>query len=257
LQAQGRPTVLTHLGENVSSVAEADKVAAHYTELLSRVTERGLDAQISVKLTQLGLDVDREACAHHLLDLARSSDQRANYLWIDMESSGYVDVTLELYRRARAVSSRVGVCLQAYLHRTKADLDALLPLGGGIRLVKGAYNEPPEVAMPRKKDVDENYVALSRRALEGRRQDAFFAIGTHDARLVARLQAFITERQAPRQAYEFEMLFGIQRSLQDRIVRGGWPLRVLISYGEYWFPWYMRRLAERPANVLFVMKNLF
>jgi proline dehydrogenase len=175
-----------------------------------------------------------------------------------MESSAYVDATLDLYRRARASSKRVGVCLQAYLRRTPADLEALLPLRPALRLVKGAYQEPAERAFPRKSDVDQAYFALATRALGASGTGAdILAIGTHDARLVQRLRATIAERGLPRSAYEFEMLYGIQRALQARLVAEGQRLRVLISYGAYWFPWYMRRLAERPANVAFVARNLF
>jgi proline dehydrogenase len=259
LQQQGASSVLTQLGENIKDADEADGVARHYLDVLDQSAARGLDAQISVKPTQLGLDLDFESCLTRLAILLDRVDRHSSFVWIDMESSAYVDATLDLYRRARASSNRVGVCLQAYLRRTPADLEALLPLRPALRLVKGAYQEPADRAFPSKGDVDEAYFSLARRALgeSGGAAAAILAIGTHDARLVERLRAVIAERGLPRSAYEFEMLYGIQRGLQARLVAEGMPLRVLISYGAYWFPWYMRRLAERPANVWFVARNLF
>jgi proline dehydrogenase len=255
---RGTGTILTHLGENLASLDEAEVVTRHYLELLDRVHAAGLNAQVSVKLTQLGLDLGADACAANLEALVDRAEARGNMLWIDMESSKYVDPTLELYRRVRRRSARTGVCLQSYLRRTSADLETLLPLAPAIRLVKGAYREAADVAFPKKSDVDENYFRLASRML---RPDVLrgtlLAIGTHDARLIERLRAAIAERGPEAPAHEFEMLYGIQRALQARLVSERAPLRVLISYGEFWFPWYMRRLAERPANVLFVAKSLF
>ena len=175
-----------------------------------------------------------------------------------MESSPYVDRTIDLFRRLRQRSSRVGVALQAYLHRTAEDIERLLPLGAAIRLVKGAYLEAPAVAFPSKRDVDQNFFTLACRLLGAEAVSAggLLHIATHDGALVDRLQAFIATHRVPRSAYEFAMLYGIQRPLQTRLVQAGVPLRVLIAYGPHWFPWYMRRLAERPANLAFVVKNL-
>jgi len=216
-----------------------------------------LNAQISVKPTQLGLDLDLETCFRHLMTLVERASLTGNFVWIDMESTKYVDLTLELFRRARGVSSRVGVCLQAYLRRTAADLESLLPLDPAIRLVKGAYMEPPSLAFPRKKDVDENFFRLASRLLDQdtQRAGAMVAIGTHDPRLVERLRARLRDDRAP-VACEFEMLYGIQPRLQARLLDERQVLRVLISYGKFWFPWYMRRLAERPANVWFVVRSM-
>lgn len=251
-------TILTRLGENVSSLTEARAVTAHYLEVIDRVAAGGLDTNPSVKLTQLGLDLGIDACEEHLRDLVAHAEARSRVVWIDMESSKYVDPTIELFRRARERSTAVGVCLQAYLRRTPADLEALLPLAPAIRLVKGAYREEASVALPRKADVDEQFFHLASRLLApGLPAGTFLGIGTHDGRLVDRLRAVIAKRGVTPSSYEFAMLYGIQRPLQARLVEEGAPLRVLVSYGEYWFPWYMRRLAERPANVLFVAKNLF
>ena len=257
-QERGTGTILTHLGENLSSLDEAEGVTQHYIDLIDGIAGQGLNAQVSVKLTQLGLDLGVEECYRFLLRLVEHSDRCGNMLWIDMESTKYVDRTLDLYRRIRATSARTGVCLQAYLHRTAADLEALLPLAPSIRLVKGAYKEPPELAFPQKSDVDENYFTLASRMLQPDvPAGTLLGIGTHDENLVRRLRDVIGRLQVAPSRYEFEMLYGIQRPLQARLVAEKQPLRVLISYGEFWFPWYMRRLAERPANVLFVAKGMF
>jgi proline dehydrogenase len=259
LQEWGASSVLTQLGENVADADEADAVKRHYLDVLDRAAARGLDGQISVKPTQLGLDLDRDMCRRNLNRLVDRAGERDNFVWIDMESSPYVDPTLDLFRGARARSPRVGVALQAYLFRTAADVEALLPLGSAIRLVKGAYLEPPSIAYPRKADVDENFYRLACRLLSeaAQRAGGLLHVATHDGRLVDRLKTFIWQQKVPKTAYEYAMLYGIQRPLQQRLVQGGEPLRVLIAYGEYWFPWYMRRLAERPANVGFVVRNIF
>jgi len=259
LQAQGVHAIFTKLGENLTRADEAEGVTRHYLEVLDTVRAAGLDAHISVKPTQLGLDLDHELCFRNLQRLVDRAEERNNFIWIDMESSAYVDRTLDLFRRTRARSTRIGIALQAYLYRTEKDVESLIPLGSAIRMVKGAYLEPPEIAYPKKGDVDENFYKLSRRLLgeDARRAGGLLHIATHDPRLVDRLIASIDEQRVPTAAYAFAMLYGIQRPLQQRLVHAGRPLRVLVAYGEYWFAWYMRRLAERPANVWFVVKNVF
>lgn len=251
--------MLTRLGENITRADEAEEVTQHYFQVLDKVSASGLDAQISVKPTQLGLDQDPALCRANLDRLLERTEQRNNFLWIDMESSPYVDPTLELYRYGRAKSSRIGIAVQAYLFRTGQDVESLIPIGSAVRVVKGAYLEPPDIAFPKKSDVDENFFNVCVRLLQ---PDAIAAgcllhIGTHDIALVDRLKAWIAANHVPASAYEFAMLYGIQRGQQQRLAKEGQRLRVLISYGEYWFPWYMRRLAERPANVWFVVKNMF
>jgi len=257
-QTQGIGTIFTRLGENVTRVDEAEEVTRHYLDVLDKVQAAGLRAQISVKPTQLGLDLDTALCFRNLQRLVERADARDNFVWIDMESSPYVDPTLDLFRRARAHSTRVGIALQAYLYRTAKDIESLVPLGAAIRLVKGAYLEPASIVYPNKADVDENFYKLSCRLLADDAQKAggLLHIATHDPVLADRLAAFIDERRVPASAYEYAMLYGIQRSLQQRLVASRRPLRVLIAYGEYWFPWYMRRLAERPANIWFVVKSV-
>jgi proline dehydrogenase len=257
-QARGVATIFTKLGENVTSAVEAEEVTRHYLDVLGKVQAAGLEAQISVKPTQLGLDLDKELCFRNLQRLIERADACNNLVWIDMESSPYVDPTLDLFRRARALSPRVGLALQAYLYRTAKDVESLVPLGSAIRLVKGAYLEPPSVAYPKKAEVDQNFYSLACRLLaeDAQRAGGLLHIATHDPRLADRLATFIDEQRVPKTAYEYAMLYGIQRPLQQRLVAAGRPLRVLIAYGEYWFPWYMRRLAERPANMWFVVKNI-
>lgn len=257
LKTRSIGTVFTHLGENIADPAEAERVTQHYIEVLNRVCALGLGTEVSVKLTQLGLDLDKELCYANLVKVIEHAGSNS-VVWIDMEASSYVDVTLELYRRARLGYPNVGVCLQAYLYRTADDLAALLPLGPAIRLVKGAYKEPPDRAFPRKKDVDENFFALAQRLLSGdaRRAGVRAAIATHDRKLIGRVIGFAKSNRLLRDRFEFQMLYGIQRAEQYRLAREGWRSVVLIAYGNYWFPWFMRRLAERPANVLFVARNL-
>jgi len=259
LAQAGIGALLTQLGEQVTSPAEAARVRDHYRDALDRMRAAGLPlpAQISVKLTHLGLDVDREACARHLLELARHAGETGSFVWIDMEESRYVDVTLELFRRACAVHDNVGVCLQAYLRRTPADLESLWPLRPAIRLVKGAYNEPPALAYPSKRDVDACYRALAAELLErAARSQASPVFGTHDRRIIAEVAARAAAHGLARGAYEVHMLYGIRSAEQRALAAAGIVVRVLISYGSAWFAWYMRRLAERPANVWFVLRSL-
>jgi proline dehydrogenase len=258
-QKLGINTILTRLGENLTRAEEFEEVTQHYLEVLDKVAAAGLDAHISVKPTQLGLDLDRGLCERNLDRLIERVELRGNFVWIDMEGSPYVDPTIDLFKRARAKSARVGIALQAYLYRTPKDVEALVPLGSAIRVVKGAYLEPPDIAYPKKSDVDEAFYTLCTRlvAPDAQKAGALLHIATHDIALADRLVAFIKQNAVPTKAYEFAMLYGIQRGQQIRLAREGYRLRVLISYGEYWFPWYMRRLAERPANVWFVIRTMF
>ncbi|HEX9303428.1 MAG TPA: proline dehydrogenase family protein [Thermoanaerobaculia bacterium] len=257
-RALGVGTVLTRLGENLVSAAEAEDVTKHYLDVLDRVHAERLDVEISVKLTQLGLDFSREECEAHLHDLAERARSRNNWVWVDMESTAYTDMTLEIYRRLRERFPNTGVCVQSCLYRTAADVEALIALGSGIRLVKGAYREPPDKAFPKKEDVDASYFRLAERLLSpGSREKGVRAIfGTHDPNLVRRIEELGRSKGLPPRDVEFQMLYGISRSEQLRLAAAGHRFRVLISYGEAWFPWYMRRLAERPANVLFVLRSL-
>ena len=258
-RALGVGTVLTRLGENVRNAAEAAEVTRHYLDVLERVRRESVDVEISVKLTQLGLDLSREECEKNLAVLVERARALSNWVWVDMEGTAYTDVTLDIYRRARAANANVGVCVQAYLYRTAEDLQSLVALGAGIRLVKGAYREPPDKAFPKKSDVDENFFKLSRQLLSpaAREKGVRAIFGTHDPVLLRRVEELGRSSRLPPEALEFQMLYGIRRQEQERLAKAGYRFRVLISYGDAWFPWYMRRLAERPANVLFVARNLF
>ena len=251
-------TVFTHLGENVKDGAEAQQVTEHYLEVLKRIGESGLPAEISVKLTQLGLDLSPDLCFEHLNAIVEGA-QKNSTVWVDMEASNYVDATLDLYRRALTVHSNVGLCLQAYLHRTKDDLEKLLPLRPSIRLVKGAYDEPPGIAFARKQDVDENYFELGKQMLRAKKEDRCprAALGTHDVALIKRLADFASAEGFAKKDFEVQMLYGIQRAEQERLASEGCTSIVLVAYGSYWYPWFVRRLAERPANLWFMVRNVF
>jgi proline dehydrogenase len=250
-------TVITALGERVTNAQEADAVRDHYLELLDQIKSRGLPTHISVKLTHLGLDLGREECLERVRTLATRAEQTGTFLWIDIEESWYVDVTLEVFRRARETHTKVGLCLQAYLYRTPADIEALMPLHPAIRLVKGAYREPAVVAFPRKRDTDDAYHKIGEQLLAAAARGAAFpVVGTHDLALIERIRSKASSLAVPDGGYEIHMLYGIrpseQRALRDR----GVHVRVLISYGTHWFPWYVRRLAERPANLWFVARSV-
>jgi proline dehydrogenase len=251
-------TVFTHLGENVADRAEAREVTEHYLEVLERIHAADLPAEISVKLTQLGLDLSSELCFENLQQIIQHENGKAT-VWVDMEASNYVDVTLDLYRRALQSHPNVGLCLQAYLYRTKKDLADLLPLRPSIRLVKGAYNEPSAIAFPKKEDVDENYFALAQELLRARAEGecARAAFGTHDVPLIRRLAQFVNQQGLEKREFEVQMLYGIQRAEQERLAREGCRSIVLVAYGTYWYPWFVRRLAERPANLWFLVRNVF
>lgn len=259
LKPAGLTTILTRLGENITKIEDAREVSDHYMGVIDKVKAAGLDAQISVKPTQLGFDQDPEICFNYCLALLQRAEAAGNFLWLDMESSPYVDGTIALYKRLRERSDKIGIAIQAYLFRTEKDIEELVRLGSAIRLVKGAYLEPANVAFPKKSDVDENYYKVAARLLQddNTKPGALVHIATHDLELQERLQKVIAERKVPQSRYEFAMLYGIQSSRQRELGRMGIPTRCLISYGEYWFPWYMRRLAERPANIWFVVKNIF
>jgi proline dehydrogenase len=251
-------TVFTYLGENIKDRSEARQVAEHYLEVLEQIREKGMRAEISVKLTQLGLDLSPDLCFEHLKAIIERAP-RESIVWVDMEASNYVDATLDLYRRALTAYSNVGICLQAYLHRTRDDLVRLLPLRPSIRLVKGAYMEPPEIAFARKEDVDKSYFELGKQMLRTKKENRCVraAFGTHDVALIRRLADFAFAEGFDKSDFEVQMLYGIQRAEQERLAREGCTSIVLVAYGSYWYPWFVRRLAERPANLWFMLRNVF
>jgi proline dehydrogenase len=257
LARTGVPTLVTELGENTTTAAEARSVVDGYLRLLDDACASGVDMELSVKLTHLGFDQDEDQARRHVVELASAAGE--GVVWVDMESSAYVDGTLRVFREAKAERANLGICLQAYLRRTEADLEALLPLEPHVRLVKGAYLEPPQIAFPAKSEVDGSFRKLASRLLRERKAGRLGrpGIATHDPHMIGDAQRVAYELGLPADRWEVEMLYGIATGEQERLVRAGTPLRVLISYGTHWFPWYMRRLAERPANVAFVAKQLF
>lgn len=258
-KADGIATMFTRLGENVTQASEADGVAEHYIGVIDTIAARGLDGEISVKPTQLGFDFDPDRTLAHLERLAeRAAAAGGGTVWIDMESSAYTERTVALYERLRAGHANTGVCIQAYLRRTAADLQRLLPLDPSIRLVKGAYAETADVAYQSRHDVDANFVALAVSMLEAVRsgRTVRIGLGTHDIGLIEQIAAHATALGLERTAVEVEMLYGIRSAEQRRLAREGYLVRDLIAYGEAWYPWYMRRLAERPANVIFALRQL-
>jgi proline dehydrogenase len=251
-------TVFTHLGENIKDRAEAQQVAEHYMEVLKRIGEKGLQAEISVKLTQLGLDLSSDLCFEYVDSIVEHAP-KDSIVWVDMEASNYVNATLDVYRRVLSRHPNVGVCLQAYLHRTREDLTKLLQLRPSIRLVKGAYNEPPEIAFAQKKDVDENYFEIGKQMLAAKKTSTLVraAFGTHDVALIRRLSELASAEGFEKKDFEVQMLYGIQRAEQERLANEGCTSIVLVAYGSYWYPWFVRRLAERPANLWFMVRNVF
>jgi proline dehydrogenase len=257
LQAAGVRTMYTRLGENLEGLEEAEAVAAHYIDAIDQIVAARIDGEVSVKPTQLGLDLDPEVCFGHLVRIAEHAAANGSYVWIDMESSAYVERTIALYERLRAVQPRTGICLQAYLRRTAADFERLRPLDPAIRLVKGAYDEQEKVAYRDRRSIDANYVGLSVRfLLESRDRPVRLGLGTHDVTLIEQIVDQVESAGIGRDAYEIEMLYGIRADQQLRLAKAGYRVVSLIAYGEYWYPWYMRRLAERPANVWFALRQI-
>jgi proline dehydrogenase len=257
LAAAGQGILFTRLGENLSERSQAKAVAEHYHGVLDRGAASSPQVEISVKPTQLGLDIDPEATFGHLDGLARHAAAVGTWLWLDMERSPYVEPTLALYERLRAVHPNTGICLQAYLRRTPADLRRLMPLGPAVRLVKGAYDEPAIVAWRTRAEVSAAYLGLALPLAEAARDGrARLALGTHDAGLVRQVATFAGVVGVPRGRLEVHMLYGIRADELRRLAGEGFPAFTLIAYGEAWYPWYMRRLAERPANVVFALRQV-
>jgi proline dehydrogenase len=257
LSREGRGTVFTKLGENITRLDEAEAVRDHYLWLFDQIRERGLPGQVSVKPTQLGLDLSRDACAAHLRVLALKAESTGLLLWIDMEDSSYVDRTLQLYSELKAEYPSIGIAIQAYLKRTPADIERLLPLKPIIRLVKGAYAEPAHIAFAEKRDTDFAYFDLAVRMLQAAASgDCMPIFGTHDIPMVERIVKRAAEIGVPDGKYEIHMLYGVREADQRRLRSEGRVVKTLISYGSSWYKWYMRRLAERPANVWFVVRSM-
>lgn len=261
LEALGIRGILDHLGENVASAEDATRATEDYLLALARLPSAGLRSlpHLAVKLTHLGLDVDEGLCEDNLRRVVEHAARVGTVVEIDMESSAYTERTLNLYRRLAREHPNTRVAIQAYLYRSADDVERLIAEGiARIRLCKGAYQEPPHLAFPRKRDVDANYVRLMERLLspEARARGAYVAIATHDERILQHAQRRIAEWEIPPEAFEFQMLYGIRRDLQAALARQGFVVRVYVPYGTEWYPYFMRRLGERPANVWFVLRNL-
>ena len=251
--AQGFAVAATILGESVQDRDETLAVTDEYCRLLDAFAEEGLDANVAFKLTQVGLDIDSELAFENASRIAAAARQAGKTIRMDMEQSRYVDRTLAIYRRLRERYQNVGFVLQSYLYRSHADLVAMLPLAPNVRIVKGAYLEPPDLAYPRKRDVDENYCKLAELALSN---DGYTAIATHDPAIIDRVAQFAATRALPKQGrFEFQLLYGIATPLARSVLERGYRVRLSIPYGEHWFPYLMRRLAERPANLAFFVKG--
>ena len=253
LQERELPTMFTALGENVIELADARRVVEDYHEAYDRVAAAGLDTEFSVKPSHLGLDQDPQAALANLEELAATATEHDNWLWLDMESASYVDGTLDLYRKLRAGHPNVGVCLQAYLKRTAGDVDSLMPLDPTIRLVKGAYREPRELVFGSREVIDEAYRRLALLIIARKGPVGRLALGTHDVALIRQIETDVRGRDG----FEVHMLFGIRQADLLRMAGEGYRARSLISYGTNWYPWFMRRIAEKPVeNTLLALRNL-
>jgi proline dehydrogenase len=248
----GMHATLDYLGENASTTADAQKARDAYLEIFDRIAQERLHANVSCKLTQLGLDLSPEFCEGLVLSIAERAAAYDSFLRIDMEGSAYTQRTVDLVKRVRAQTPTVGTVIQSYLYRSESDVNDLLSVGCRIRLCKGAYKEDVEVAYPRKADVDGNYIRLMRMLLPS---GFYHGIATHDPRMIAATIRWAAEKQISKDDFEFQMLYGIRTDLQRQLVRDGYCLRIYIPYGRDWFPYVMRRLAERPANLMFFLRN--
>jgi proline dehydrogenase len=254
LQAQGLLVTLDHLGERVHSWEASTSAALDYVRLIEAMVAAGVERNISLKLTQMGIDVDRATCIDNLRRILEPAARHDCYVRIDMENSPYTDRTLEVFDTLWQLQYRnLGVALQAYLHRTEADVRRMNTLGARVRLVKGAYKEPPAKAHTRKQDVDAAFLALAQLLLD---EGTYPAIATHDEALITAVRAYVTSRRIPADRFEFQLLYGIRRDLQASLVAAGYRVRVYVPFGTDWFPYFMRRLGERPANVAFVLRSL-
>jgi proline dehydrogenase len=254
LNGEGIAATLDSLGESVKTEAEARHSAEVYHQLLDAIAAHGLKANVSVKLSQMGMDFDPRLAETIVGELVEHASGVDSFVRIDMEGSPYTEATVAITGRLQSRGrNRVGTVLQAYLYRTESDAERLLNQGIRIRLCKGAYKEPPGIAFPEKKDVDANYLRLAQKMITS---GVFCGIATHDEAIVKNLLGFVCERSVPKEAFEFQMLFGIRRDLQRRLVKMGFGVRVYVPFGSEWYPYFMRRLAERPANVIFLLKNL-
>lgn len=256
INAKGGSASFDHLNESVANAEETAEEVREYLQILARIDETGINSNVSIKLTQFGLEIDPELAYKNARQIVEDAARRGNFVRIDMEASGVTQVTLDLFKRLRSEFelNDVGIVLQSYLRRTYDDVQELLKIPARIRICKGAYNEPPEVAYPDKKEVDENYVRVMQALLSS---GVYHGIATHDPKMIEATVDYAEREGIGKEAFEFQMLYGVRRDLQTQLARDGYNLRVYVPYGKHWYPYFMRRLAERPANIWFILKNMF
>ena len=256
INAEGASATFDHLNESVGSATEAELEVKEYLSILSKIDDTGINSNASIKLTQFGLGLDPELAYKNARRVVQEAQRRGNFVRVDMEDSLVTQVTIDIFKRLRAEFglNDVGIVLQSYLRRTYADAEELVKLPARIRICKGAYNEPPEVAFPDKRDVDANYVRVMQLLLAS---GTYHGIATHDPKMINATTDFASREGIGKEKFEFQMLYGIRRDLQRQLARDGYNIRIYVPYGKHWYPYFMRRLAERPANVWFVLKNLF
>jgi proline dehydrogenase len=253
LNQKGISASFDHLGESITSETATREEVNEYVRVLDSIEENKLDSNVSVKLTQLGLDVSHELCYANTRKIVEAAAGYGNFVRIDMEESSKVDATLEVFKRLRNEFENVGIVIQAYLYRSEKDIEELLKIRARVRLCKGAYKEPASVAFPDKVDVDANYIKLTKLLLTS---GIYHGLATHDENMIAAAEQLTRELSIASDKFEFQMLYGIRRDLQEKLVREGYRMRVYVPYGRYWYPYFMRRLAERPANIWFVLRNM-
>ena len=256
INAENCTASFDHLNESVASESEAEAEVTEYLNILSRIDETKIRSNVSIKLTQFGLGLDKELAYRNARRVVEEAHRRGNFVRVDMEDSAVTQVTIDIFKRLRDEFdlNTVGIVLQSYLYRTYADAQELVKLPARIRICKGAYNEPPEVAYPDKKDVDANYVKVMQLLLAS---GTYHGIATHDPKMIDATVDFASREGIGKDKFEFQMLFGVRRDLQRQLARDGYNVRIYVPYGKHWYPYFMRRLAERPANVWFVLKNVF
>jgi proline dehydrogenase len=252
LNKLGITATFDHLGESTTSEAEAEADVREYFRVLRRIDETGVNSNVSVKPTQLGLDISEALCKRNIRRIVEEAKRYGTFVRMDMEGSDKTEATLRIFYELQAEFDNVGIVLQSYLYRTEKDVDEVLKRGARIRLCKGAYDEPESVAFPEKKDVDDNYVKLMQKLLKS---GIYHGIATHHERMIQETKDFAAREGIAKDAFEFQMLYGVRRDLQLNLAQEGYRVRTYVPYGEYWYPYFMRRLAERPANVWFVLKN--
>jgi proline dehydrogenase len=256
INAKGCTASFDHLNESVTKAEETEEEVREYLQILSRIDDTGIRSNVSIKLTQFGLEIDPELAYRNARMVVEDAARRGNFVRIDMEASNVTQATIDIFKRIRAEFglNDVGIVLQSYLRRTMDDVHDLLKIPARIRICKGAYNEGPDVAFPDKKDVDANYVRVMQVLLSS---GTYHGIATHDPNMINETIRYMRREGISKDAFEFQMLYGVRRDLQEKLARDGYQMRVYVPYGKHWYPYFMRRLAERPANVWFVLKNMF